>query len=154
MSEEAGLLQAMILQDPTGRAGFLTNPDKKRPHTLETEGAAGGIEKLVCLAKGGECRHYGEFYTGSLNSKESWLTPIISEGCPNTCPYKYLVCEGEAHKGHDYTEYYPEHNKYRGEFYRYCKHFEIIHERPKIRVNRTCESAIDGNWYIDMVAEK
>jgi hypothetical protein len=121
MPEEAGLLQTIILQDPTGRAGFLTNPDENRPHFLDIGG-----EKVVCLAKGGECRVYGEFYTGSLNNKESWVTPVISENCPNSCPYKYLVCEGTAHKDHNYTEYYPEYNKYRGEFTRYCKHFELI----------------------------
>jgi hypothetical protein len=83
MDKEAGLLAAIVLQDPTGRAGFLTNPDKSRSHFIEVAG-----EKIVCLAKGGECRHYGEFYTGSLNSKESWVTPVISESCPNACPYK------------------------------------------------------------------
>jgi len=141
MSEEANLLAAMVLQDLTGRAGFLTNPDKDRPHVLETGG-----EKLVCLAKGGECRHYGEFYTGSLNSKESWATPIISEGCPNRCPYKYLVCDGATHEGHDYVEYYPEYNKYRGEFTRYCKHFEIIPEIIKPRTRDVCVKNIEY-WY-------
>lgn len=122
MDKESNLLAAIILQEP--RAGFLTNPNKSRPHFIEADG-----ERIVCLAKGGECRHYGEFYTGSLNSKESWTTPVIGESCPNTCPYKYLVCEGEAHKDHDYVEYYPEYNKYRGEFRRYCKHFELIPEQ-------------------------
>ena len=118
MTKEANLIAAVVLQEP--RVGFMINPDKSKSHFIEVNG-----EKIVCLAKGGECRHYGRYYTGSLNDTDSWVTPTISESCPNSCPYKHLVCEGERHKDHDYIEYYPEYNKY-PEFRRYCKHFENI----------------------------
>jgi hypothetical protein len=138
MDKEAGLLAWTVLSCP--KAGFLTNPDKTRKHFIEING-----EKVVCLAKGGECRVYGEFYTGSLNSKESWVTPVISESCPNSCPYKYLVCN-DLHKDHDYIEYYPEHNKYR-EFQRYCKHFEMIPSEPEMTEEIVCLSRKLGECY-------
>ena len=105
--------------------GMSTNPDtKNRPHFIEICG-----EKVVCLAKGGECRTYGEFYTvGGLRDSQSWKTPVISKSCPDKCPYKYLVCENHDHSNDDAFVFqpYPEYNKFRGEFSVYCKDFSRI----------------------------
>lgn len=102
-------------------AGMSTNPDTKtRPHFIIVDG-----EKLVCLAKGGECRERDEFYTMGMRDSKSWKTPIIAKECSDRCPYKYSVCEGHDHSEDDVFVFtpYPEYNKFRGEFVTYCKNF-------------------------------
>jgi len=122
--EEASLMAAIVL---TGGfdAGISTNPDiNNRPSFIEIND-----EKVVCTAQGGECRHYGEFYTsGGLQDPASWKTPIINKSCPNTCPYKHLVCDNHDHTGSDIRVFKPyrQYNKFAGQFETYCKDFSLI----------------------------
>ena len=92
----ARIMQKMVLFGGD-EVGFNMNPEaKNRPNFINVNG-----EKVVCLAQGGECRVYGEFYgAGGLNNADSWKTPIISESCPNECPYKYLVCDDHEEGSH------------------------------------------------------
>ena len=124
--EQAFIMNALVLSGGFD-VGMKTNPDlKNRPSFIEING-----EKVVCLAQGGECRQSGQFYfPGGLNNPDSWKTPIISRGCDDRCPYKYLVCDGHDHSDDDSVKVfipYPDYNKFRGEFERYCKDFSRIH---------------------------
>ncbi|MCK4665887.1 hypothetical protein KAU33_04015 [Candidatus Dependentiae bacterium] len=125
-SEEALMMNALVIFGGE-KVGMMTNPDlKNRPNFIEING-----EKVVCLAQGGECRQHGQFYfSGGLNNPDSWKTPIISRGCEDRCPYKYLVCNGHDHAHDDGVDVfipYPQYNKFCGEFERYCKDFKRIH---------------------------
>jgi len=95
--EQAVIMNALVLSGAFD-VGMKTKPDlKNRPSFIEING-----EKVVCLAQGGECRQSGQFYfPGGLNNPDSWKTPIISRGCDDRCPYKYLVCDGHDHSDDD-----------------------------------------------------
>lgn len=129
-NENAGSLKALVTLMGGSDVGFNMNPDaKNKPTFIEING-----EKVVCMAQAGECRHYGQYYTGSLNDSDSWVTPIISESCPDKCWYKYLVCDEHKHTNDEEEDigkitYYPERNKFRGQFTSYCKDFEKIHKK-------------------------
>ena len=115
--------ERMILLSGDPGVGFLTNPEtSERQSFIEING-----EKVVCLAKGGECRHNRNYYSPGLRDETSWTTPIIDSSCPNKCGYKKLVCddheEGECESS---IAYYPEHNKFQGEFERYCRTFSKL----------------------------
>lgn len=120
-----GLMAAVILLGGF-EVGISTNSDSgKRPNFITVNG-----EKVVCTAQGGECRVYGEFYTmGGLRDSDSWKTPIISKTCPNNCPYKCIVCDDHEHGDDENVGVfipYPERNKFRGQFTRYCEDFERL----------------------------
>ncbi len=124
MTDEASLLQQMVVFGGDPRVGFLTNPETKdHPGFIEVNG-----EKVVCTAKGGECRQNSKYYTTGLGDAKSWRTPIIDETCPNNCWFKYLV-----HDNHDETMAcpscttpYPEHNKFRGQFDSFCMNYDLL----------------------------
>lgn len=131
MDFEAQILASIILKGALlGRpeVGFMTNSNaKNQPHFIIVNG-----EKVVCLAKGGECRFNGTYYDccGGLNSAKSWVTPIINHTCPNECPSKYLICKGHSAipecKGK--MHFYPQYNKY-PEFDCYCRNFILIKKK-------------------------
>lgn len=122
--EEARNLELIVLYGRE-KTGFSTNPNlEERPTSIVING-----EKIVCTAQGGECRRYGEFYSPGLRDTGSWRTPIISAKCENSCPYKYLVCDGHNHTDEEdvfiFTPF-PQYNKFRGEFTTYCKDLDRI----------------------------
>jgi hypothetical protein len=126
MDEDAKLISNTILFGNDSRAGFLTNPKTKDiPSFIEVNG-----EKIVCLAKGGECRYNSRYYGRGLNSIEGWTTPIIDKDCPDRCAYKVLVCDNHP-KGECESSitYYPQYNKFRGEFKSYCKEFSKLENK-------------------------
>lgn len=121
----ADLLQRMFLFGGP-QVGFLTNPEtKNKPSFILVND-----EKVVCTAQGGECRNNSNYYTPGLRDIKSWTTPIIDETCPNNCPYKMLVCDEHA-TGECKTTYapYPEWNKFRGQFARYCREFSRLEKK-------------------------
>ncbi len=100
--------------------GFNTNPKtKKRQCFIEVNG-----EKIVCIAQGGECRYNHKYYSPGLNDRKSWTTPIIDEDCPDRCCYKVLVCDSHDDKCENSITYYPQYNKFRGQFKRYCRNLD------------------------------
>lgn len=108
------------------QVGFSANPDmKNRPSFIVVNN-----EKVVCTAQGGECRHNENYYTPGMRDEKSWTTPIIDETCPNCCGYKMLVCDNHP-KGECKTriEYFPEWNKFRGEFTAYCREFKRLEKK-------------------------
>ena len=50
-------------------------------------GGSNRKDKNTCTARGGECRTYGPYYTGTLYDKQSWEAPIAGEFCNPKCPY-------------------------------------------------------------------
>jgi len=123
--EEAHTMELLVLYGGQ-KVGMMTNPDRAdRPNFVQTNG-----EKIVCLAQGGECRQYGEFYTPGMNDAGSWKTPIISHKCEDRCPYKYLVCDGHDHAPEEDVDIFIpflQYNKFRGQYKTYCKDFDRIH---------------------------
>jgi hypothetical protein len=117
--DAAMLMNAMtIFGGPA--VGFNTNPaTQKRPCFIEISG-----EKIVCVAQGGECRYNYKFYSPGLNDRKSWTTPIIDEDCPDRCCYKVIVCDNHDEKCEGSVTYYPQYNKFRGQFKRYCRNFD------------------------------
>ena len=100
--------------------GFNTNPEtEKRSCFIEICG-----EKIVCIAQGGECRYNHRYYSPGLNDRKSWTTPIVDNDCPTKCCYKVLVCDGHDKKCEGSITYYPQYNKFRGQFTRYCRNFD------------------------------
>ena len=65
-----------------------------------------------------------------MMDKKSWKTPVINETCPNNCSYKMLVCDNHP-KGEckSSVEYFPEWNKFRGQFERYCREFSRLEKK-------------------------
>ena len=126
MDEDASVLLQMVL---TGgpQVGYLTNPEtKNHPGFIEVNG-----EKLVCLAQGGECRYNSKFYSVGMRDAKSWKTPIIQEDCPNECCYKSLVCDDHPKECKGNITYYPEYNKFRGQFERFCRNFDRLKKTQK-----------------------
>lgn len=118
------MMELVLFGNP--EAGFLTNPETQaKQGFIEVNG-----EKVVCLAKGGECRHSPKYYGTGMGDPNFWKTPIIEESCPNRCPYKVLVCDNHERGCEGSFTRYPEHNKFRGQFSRYCKEFSRL-EMPK-----------------------
>jgi len=124
MDEGASILMPMVLLGGE-QIGDLTNPEtKNHPGFIEVN-----KEKLVCLAQGGECRHNPDYYSPGLRDAGSWKTPIVDESCPNKCVYKVLVCDNHPKDCKDSVTYYPQYNKFRGQFSRYCRNFDILNEK-------------------------
>lgn len=128
MDKDAQLMAQMILLTGDPRVGYLTNPDTRNsPNFIEVNG-----EKIVCVAQGGECRFNPKFYTPGMNDAKSWATPIVEETCPNKCPYKRIVCDDHPEGGcPSCAKYYPEYNKFRGQFAKYCREFSRLLEKVK-----------------------
>lgn len=102
--------------------GNATNPaERDRQPFIEING-----EKLVCLAKGGECRLNNRYYSFGMSDEKSWTTPIIDKSCPEQCGYRMLVCDDHPKDCIGSKMYYPQHNKFRGRFERYCRNFERL----------------------------
>lgn len=117
--EVANLMTKIVLFGGP-QTGFNTNPEtNKRSCFIEVDG-----EKIVCLAQGGECRYNHKYYSPGLSDTKSWTTPIIDEDCPDQCCFKSLVCDNHPEKCEGSTTYYPEYNKFRGQYKRYCRNFE------------------------------
>jgi len=109
------------------QVGFNTNPESKtKPCFIEING-----QKIVCLAQGGECRFNDSYYTPGMNDEKSWTTPIIDKQCPNRCPYKVLVCDDHEEKCEGSMEYYPQYNKFRGLFNKYCRNFNLLKTKER-----------------------
>jgi len=64
-------------------------------------------QKVVCMARPGECRNNNWHYSSGMRSDQAWSTPFVLNSCPNSCPYKYLVCRGLGHseKCHGHMDY-------------------------------------------------
>lgn len=45
------------------------------------------IDKKVCNAKPGECRHNHKFYSLGMRDEKSWSLPIADETCDIKCSY-------------------------------------------------------------------
>lgn len=120
-SEEDAAMMMNVMTIFGGPAvGFNTNPEtEKRPCFIEIGG-----EKIVCIAQGGECRYNHKFYSSGLNDRKSWTTPIVDEDCPDRCCYKVLVCDNHDEKCEGSVTYYPQYNKFRGQYKRYCRNFD------------------------------
>lgn len=130
MEKDASIMSTAILFGGH-RVGFNTNPEADKVSCFIVING----EKLVCVAQGGECRYNHRFYTSGMNDTKGWTTPIIDETCPNRCGYKMIVCDdhddgrdgkdgNDGHKCRDSIEYYPQYNKFRGLFKRYCRSFD------------------------------
>jgi len=121
----AELLQRMVLFGGP-QVGLLTNPETKNKSPFILVNG----EKVVCTAQGGECRHNSNYYAPGLRDMKSWTTPIIDETCPNNCCYKMLVCDDHP-KGECKTrvDYFPEWNKFRGEFTAYCRELKRLEKK-------------------------
>ncbi len=132
MDKDAALMTEIILLG--GRnAGFNTNPDaKNQPCFIEENG-----EKIVCLAQGGECRYNHNYYSPGMGDAKSWRTPVIEESCPDACCYKVLVCDKHDAMCEGSIEYYPEYNKFRGQFKKYFRNFDkYLKPTPTKKKNR------------------
>lgn len=102
------------------KAGFNTNPGARdKPCFIEVNG-----QKLVCLAQGGECRYNHKYYSPGLSDAKSWTTPIIDEDCPDQCCFKVIVCDEHGEKCEGSITYYPQYNKFRGLYKKYCRNFD------------------------------
>lgn len=67
-----------------------------------------------------------------MNDAKSWTTPIIDETCPNSCGYKMLVCDDHPEgKCPSRINYYPEYNKFSGQFGKYCREFSRLEKKAK-----------------------
>lgn len=100
---------------------YMTNPEARdRPTFIEING-----EKVVCIAKGGECRYNHRYYTSGMRNEKSWTTPIIDATCPNECGKKALVCDDHPKDCKGVT-YHLEHNKFSGQFVKYCRSFRKL----------------------------
>jgi hypothetical protein len=122
--EVADLMEHMIVFGGVSGVGYMTNPDtKNRPSFIEVNG-----QKVVCTAQGGECRYNHRYYSPGMHDSKSWTTPIIDRSCPNECGYKMLVCDEHGdHKNCNHSRnFYPQYNKFRGEFSWYCRTLELL----------------------------
>ena len=123
--EQAREMESLVLYGGH-EIGMMTNPDREhQPNFIVIND-----EKVVCRAQGGECRHQSEFYSPGLRTPESWRTPVISYSCPDSCPYKCLVCDEHDHNPDEDVDVFipfPQYNKFQGQFTRYCRDFERIH---------------------------
>lgn len=118
-AESALIMNKMVLLGGCD-VGFNTNPEtEKRPCYIEVDG-----QKIVCIAQGGECRYNHDYYSPGLHDRKSWTTPIIDESCPDQCCYKVLVCDDHDEKCEGSITYYPQYNKFLGQFKRYCRNFD------------------------------
>ncbi len=118
-AEDALLMNTMVIFGGP-EVGFNTNPEsRKRPCFIEVNG-----QKLVCIAQAGECRSNYNYYSPGLGDRKSWTTPIIEESCPDSCPSKVLVCDDHDEKCEGSITYYPQYNKFRGQFKRYCRNLD------------------------------
>ncbi len=117
--DDSMIMNAMVIfGEPV--VGFNTNPEaNKRPCFIEVNG-----EKIVCIAQGGECRYNHNYYSPGLNDRKSWTTPIVEKSCPDACCYKVIVCDDHDEKCEGSIRYYPEYNKFRGQFSKYCRNFD------------------------------
>ncbi len=116
MDQEVSLMRLMALTGDD-RVGHNMNPDiSMRPSFIEIFG-----EKIVCLAKGGECRLNNKYYTLGMNDTKSWTTPIIEVVCPHNCPYREHVHDNHIGECKNVFKPFPHYNKFRGEFESYCK---------------------------------
>jgi hypothetical protein len=121
MNKDADIMASVVLFGGS-QAGFNTNPETKtRECFIEIND-----QKLVCLAQGGECRYNHKYYSPGLNDAKSWRTPIIDENCPNQCCYKVIVCDDHGDKCEGSITYYPQYNKFRGLYKKYCRNFDIF----------------------------
>lgn len=130
----AGLLMNEMVIYGGHKVGFNTNTKtEKEPCFIEVDG-----QKIVCLAQGGECRYNHNYFSLSMSDNKSWLTPIIDESCPDICLYKVLVCDDHDEKCEGSITYYPQYNKFCGQFKRYCRNFDkyIKDKRVKGRRNK------------------
>jgi hypothetical protein len=119
MNKDAEIMAGVVLFGGP-QVGFNTNPETKtRKCFIEVDG-----QKLVCLAQGGECRYNHEYYSPGLSDAKSWRTPIIDENCPNQCCYKVIVCDDHGDKCEGSITYYPQYNKFRGLYNKYCRNFD------------------------------
>ncbi len=98
---------------------ILNHESGKRSCFNEVDG-----QKTVCVAQGGECRYNHNYYTSGMGDAKSWTTPIIDNTCPDQCTYKMLVCDNHGEKCEGSIEYYPQYNKFRGLFRKYCRNFD------------------------------
>lgn len=113
------MMSAMIIFGGPA-VGFHTNPEtEKRDCFIEVNG-----EKIVCMAQGGECRYNYKYYSPGLNDRKSWTTPVVDNDCPDKCCYKVLVCDNHDEKCEGSITYYPQYNKFRGQFQRYCRNLD------------------------------
>jgi hypothetical protein len=120
--------------------GFNTNPEtEKRPCFMEIGG-----EKIVCIAQGGECRYNYKYYSPGLNDRKSWTTPIIDKNCPDRCCYKVLVCDSHDEKCEGSVTYYPQYNKFRGQFKRYCRNLDKYVNKKEDKYGDVGEGGEDG----------
>lgn len=84
-SKTADMMRDAVLFGSPFGTGFMTNPRTPDQPWIEVNS-----EKVVCLAKGGECRSNPMFYTGSLNSSARTITThqrrtsVASSTTPNT----------------------------------------------------------------------
>lgn len=119
MNKDADIMAGIVIFGGP-QAGFNTNPESKtRQCFIEVNG-----EKIVCIAQGGECRYNSRYYSPGLNDAKSWTTPIIDNTCPDRCCYKVLVCDNHEKECEGSIEYFPQYNKFRGQFRKYCRNFE------------------------------
>lgn len=116
---ETDLMSKVVLFGGS-EAGFNTNPETKTRQCFITVNG----QKLVCLAKGGECRYNHNYYSSGLRDAKSWTTPIIDESCPDECCYKVIVCDDHGENCEGSITYYPQYNKFRGQFRKYCRNFD------------------------------
>lgn len=131
MDKDAGIMAGITLFGGC-RVGFNTNPETEtRLCFIEING-----QKIVCLAQGGECRYNYKYYSPGMGDAKSWRTPIIDEDCPNQCCYKSLVCDGHEERCEGSIEYYPEYNKFRGFFKKYCRNFDKFGIKDGMRGDR------------------
>lgn len=119
IDEDAAIMAGVVLFGGH-QAGFNTNPESGKVSCfINVDG-----QKLVCVAQGGECRYNHKYYTSGMGDAKSWTTPIIDNNCPDRCPYKMLVCDNHGEKCEGSIEYYPQYNKFRGLFRKYCRNFD------------------------------
>jgi len=125
MKTRGVLLRDLVLfgNSKDHEVGFMTNPEMNtRTPYLEVNG-----EKIVCIAKAGECRFNHKYFDLDMSSDRTWTTPIIDENCPNSCGYKQLVCDDHSEKGceESFTPY-ARYNKFSGLFKRFCRDFRRL----------------------------
>lgn len=121
----ANTMRNMILFGGDSRVGYLTNPKNADKSPFITVNG----EKVVCTAKGGECRFNFKYYGSGSNDPNFWKTPLINNTCPNQCPYKMIVCDDHKPRCEGSVEYYPEYNKFLGLFGRYCRNLSKLEDK-------------------------
>lgn len=61
-----------------------------------------------------------------LEMQKAGKPPIIDIDCPNTCPYKVLVCDDHPEDCEGSFTPYAQYNKFRGQFQSFCKNFDRL----------------------------